>query len=387
VARLSSTSNSDDGGTTSVVGLRAPVTHDAAAARLELPPGVPSHGGFPWAFTLALLIVLIVEIVVRQVEPKRLIPYTSPRLEYQAVRSYVDAYGPGDVSFVGDSRTRAGVLITDVAKAGLPLQGLPAGNYGLSAANMPVVDTVTRYLLRQPSRPRLILYGASPHHLYSTARNVDRLANFWDVRDWWRAGGLRDWQTRREIPTVIRNYLGDAWHTFEYREYPPVTLSRLLLGEPSHCVIVGELTVAHQREPNVSIVERPVTPEWETWFFKGWSEGQPINQKNITLLRALIEECRAANVDFVMYEMPAAGILRKRIGPLYDNYIAAMQRVATETGVPFLTVEDLGLTLTDREFAEYSHVNLPGARLITRALVERALRPRLAGPTSVPVVP
>lgn len=362
MARPSSTSNSDA----------------AATAVAQLPPGVPREGGFPWALAMALLIVVVVEIVVRCVEPSRLIPYVSTRLEYEAVRSYVDAYGPADVSFVGDSRTRAGILVTDVAKAGIAAHGLTVANYGLSAANLPIIDLETRYLLKQPRRPKLIVYGVSPHHLYFTGKEVNKLSLLWDLRDWWHAGGIRNWQTRHALPVVARWYIGRAWRTFEYREWPSLAIGRRWWGDQSHCVITGELTLAHQREPNLSIVDRPVTAEWSEWFFRGWRKDRVIPPGTTEQLRAMLDACKAAGVDVVMYEMPAAGILKERINPLYDTYIAATKRVAAEAGVPFLTLADLNLTMTDREFAEYSHLNYPGAQMVTRALIEHVVAPRMA---------
>ena len=95
-------------------------------------------------------------------------------------------------------------------------------------------------------------------------------------------------------------------------------------------------------------------------------------------LGAILTRCREAGVPLALFEVPTAPILREHLPKgAYRRYRVAVARAAQAHGVPFLSVEDLGLELTRRDFREQSHLNQRGATKLTRAVAERVVLPAL----------
>jgi hypothetical protein len=95
-------------------------------------------------------------------------------------------------------------------------------------------------------------------------------------------------------------------------------------------------------------------------------------------LDAILQRCREAGVPLVLFEVPTAPILRAHLPEgAYRRYRVAVARAAEAHGVPFVTVEDLGLELTARDFREQSHLNQGGGTKLTRAVAQRVVLPAL----------
>jgi hypothetical protein len=54
-----------------------------------------------------------------------------------------------------------------------------------------------------------------------------------------------------------------------------------------------------------------------------------------------------------------------------------MLRLTEDGSAWFVTQDDLQLSFDDADFAEQSHLNLAGARKLTRAITERVILPEL----------
>jgi hypothetical protein len=101
-------------------------------------------------------------------------------------------------------------------------------------------------------------------------------------------------------------------------------------------------------------------------------------ERQVRQLGALLTRCREAGVPLALFEVPTAPILREHLPKgAYRSYRVAVARAAEARGVPFLTVEDLGLEFGRRDFREQSHLNERGATKLTRAVAERVVLPAL----------
>jgi hypothetical protein len=54
-----------------------------------------------------------------------------------------------------------------------------------------------------------------------------------------------------------------------------------------------------------------------------------------------------------------------------------VSELAADHEAPYVRFDQLGLDLSDRDFADFTHMNREGGRRLTRALIERAILPAL----------
>ena len=129
----------------------------------------------PTAFLLALVMLLGLEIVIRQIDPPALIAYdTEDALAYEAVRHYLEFVGPADVGFVGSSRMLNGVVMPDLRRELSMVLDRPVSvaNYALPGANADEVEAAVRLILRQEERPEILVYGVTPKQLAIASSRV-----------------------------------------------------------------------------------------------------------------------------------------------------------------------------------------------------------------------
>src|SRR5262245_43663548 len=96
---------------------RKVVYRTIGSQQAQQPPVVTTVGqapptkkfGFPWAFVMALGILAVIEVGLRFVDPVKLLPRQGGLSEYQAALLHMEMFGPGDVAFLGSSRTREGI--------------------------------------------------------------------------------------------------------------------------------------------------------------------------------------------------------------------------------------------------------------------------------------
>ena len=77
----------------------------AASAKPQAEGAVSSGSArsFPWALIVSILIVAVVEIVVRTLPTRYVVPFSRRDLGIDAVTQYIDEKGSTDVAFVGSS--------------------------------------------------------------------------------------------------------------------------------------------------------------------------------------------------------------------------------------------------------------------------------------------
>jgi hypothetical protein len=238
--------------------------------------------------------------------------------------------------------------------------------------------------------PRIILCGVTPRTLLENDRRWTRSALYWDWSDW-RERFAEDRPTALSVwPVVARNWIGGFWQTLRYRDKPLVLIDELwvyyerhrdagptlslgdfLAGRTFPSPLNGDLT-ARQAFDEVSLATRPIPEERvENYVAALLTDGRyPMGERRIRELRALAEVCDARGVPLMFYEVPVAEILQRHLPEdVYPRFYEHMRRIDETTPASFLPLDSLGVRFEDADFAEQSHVNLQGARKLTRALL------------------
>lgn len=154
----------------------------------------------------------------------------------------------------------------------------------------------------------------------------------------------------------------------------------VLRGAPSPCPTRGDLTRWQRFQLDRSLPIDPVPEKRVRRFIdRLLTDGEyPISQKNVDLLAATVRLCRENGVQVIFFELPVSGILQEHPPPnLAKRSRAEIQGLYDSHGVWFFTLKRPGLTFTDADFREQSHLDYHGALPITRALLERAIIPCL----------
>ena len=356
--------------------------------------------GFPWALAIALGIVLVVEILIRGAQPRHLISYQYGEDEYYAAANHLDAYGPADIAFLGSNRTKEGIAVPEVT-ADLEAEGysdLTVANYSSAGALADETRALADYMLAR-GRPRLILCGVTPRMLLGNEPRVARSAIFWDRSDWLLAFGENRSAAASVWPTVFRNRLGKTYRTLEYRRKPtsvaadtrrafeqrqlggPTFSARQILdGEVLPSPLNGQFTGRQTYEAEHSLVTRPIDEAHvQRYVGRLLIDGSYVlGDLRVRELEALVAACGETGVQLVFFEAPLSEILLRNLPEgVYEEFLDRMWRLTEGGPAWFVTVDDLQLSFDDTEFAEQSHLNLAGARKLTRALTERVILPEL----------
>ena len=387
--RLSSISNSDappllvEEPTGSEAGLAPTDPAVCRSATASPPPDELPPKGFPWAFVLALLILLGVDVGLRFINPKRVIAYEPGVQEYHAVRTYIDTLGPAEVAFVGSSQTREGILAGEVRRI---IESSGAGsvevaNYGVAGMRPDGVDQVVHRITRDRRPRQIILYGVSPRDLRCKARDWPRLAAFWSVSDWYENYDANPQQIGRLLPDVIRKDLSRVSRTLAYRESLRQHLTRWITGqEPWRPYVFGEaLTPRHQMK--ISLDRRRILESALLAYLANDGlnrRGERPSDRIVTdALERLVSRCRGAGVELVFYELPVAEMLLERLPEgLYADYLRKMRRLSRADGVRFVPLKELQLEFDRSEFHDFTHLNQKGAAKLSKAIAEQLLIPR-----------
>jgi hypothetical protein len=345
----------------------------------------------PCATGVALALLLGLELAVRWVHPSGTVPYSLEGVgEYRSLAPELEAFGPARVSIVGSSRAREGLLLPLLHRY---LEREPGGapsvaSYAIGGARAAEVELVVRKLLAADVPPDLIVYGLTPRQLLDRDwfRNS---AYLWDLAGWWEERRVRGGMIDRHLPQVVRNELVRYVHAYRYREEIGAAFAipasesfreRLYSGlsqrDTPHSPMRGDLTVLQRNTPSIS---RDVSAEHVRGYVDSlWIPGKWSMERQERSLGATLTRCREAGVPLVLFEVPTSSILREHLPKgAYRRYRVAVARAAQAHGVPFLSVEDLGLELARRDFREQSHLNWRGATKLTRAVAERVVLPAL----------
>ncbi|MCA9243554.1 MAG: hypothetical protein KDA32_06345 [Phycisphaerales bacterium] len=373
-------------------------------------------GGPPWALFGAIALLAVVEVGVRLAPPEIAIPHQSGGTEYHTARCYLDAFGPAEISLFGTSRTRNGISVPELkARLEAACQADAAiqrrfgdariANYACSGSNIEVAFSTLRYALRlAPDRPRIAIFGVSAQQLMRGEELSNRAAVFWDIPDWVEAfddTAAQAADPRRSIwklaPIVVRNELGKNWLTLKYRLRPEAfvndivlawkyrktrsfTWDEILRGAPSPSPIRGEPAPWHALEPERSLVTDPISDERVQLYLQRIQQAGEtgLDPQAVRLARRMVELCRERNVPLIVFELPVSDRLARYLPPgANDDLRRLFDELADGENVVFVGLDQLGVSFSDADFREQSHLNLRGATKLSDALFERAILPEL----------
>ncbi len=353
--------------------------------------------GLPCATGVALALLLGLELAVRWMHPSGTVPYSLEGVgEYRALAPELEAFGPAQVSIVGSSRAREALLLPLLHRhlEREPGAAPSVASYAIGGAHAAEVELVVRKLLAADAPPDLIVYGLTPRQLLDK-RWPRNSAYLWDLAGWWEERRVRGGLIDRLLPQVVRNELAGYVHAYRYREEIGAAFAtpasedfweRLYSGlsrrGTPRSPMRGNLTVWQRTRPSTS--RNVPAAHVRAYVDSMWIPGEWSMERQERELGAILTRCREAGVPLALFEVPTSPILREHLPKgAYRRYRAVVARAAEAHGVPFRSVEDLGLELTRRDFREQSHLNQRGATRFTRAVAERVVLPALhLGPNS-----
>ncbi len=338
----------------------------------------------PTAFLLALVMLLGLEVVVRRINPPTLIAYdTVDTLAYEAVRHYLQFVGPADVGLIGSSRMLNAVVVPDLRRELSMVLDRPVSvaNYALPGANADEVAALVRLILRQEKRPKILVYGVTPKQMAAAKYDLDKRATLWSLSDWRRERGKTDEALFRVLPDVIRGEIETVYRTFAYRKIVSIRFRERFLNRARiPCPINGEFSKYFDRQPNRSMITHPALPRMVEKYFKSRMTGDEYLMGGVQTdcMEEVIRLTREAGVELVLVELPLSRILLNHYpGDSYAKFGAEVSRIADAHDVRFVRARDLSISFRGADFADFGHMNLPGAKRFGSVLAGRVLIPAL----------
>lgn len=354
----------------------------------------PLPTGPPWALGLALVLLAIVELALRQIPVSDLIPYDNGATEYHAVARFLETVGPAEISVIGSSRAREAIVASEVSRLCQARLGrsVSVANYACSGARATENEALVEFLLAR-GQPKLLLYGVSPRQLLERDEPREQFALFWDWPAWWRHYRQDPQQIGKLLPVVIRNTVGQWYRTLRYRRKAAVVVHDLLIalraGDVSSRTLRdlaagrylpsppnGQRSRWHASRPDLSLVQREVSEERVRLYVqrllydgKYFIEGtQPQRVQHI------ISMCNQAGVKLALVEVPLNDLLLRHLPPgAHSVFRATMRSLADAGGVTFVASDEFDVEFTDHEFLDQSHLNYRGALRYTQALFDRVI--------------
>lgn len=339
---------------------------------------------FPWALLIAFGLVLVVELLVRRVDERTLIFTRGDSDQARAVRDEISLNEGVDVAFVGSSMTYQGINVADLesklkSEAGREVR---VRNYAIRGGRMDLFAATVRHLLRQETKPRLIVVGVSIRDLRDYDLDLERASIFWNASDFAHVVRERGTSPTKYLPTVIRNEIEPRLWLLKHRH----TISTKLKQEVID--IATEPMPARGESPSQHLSARRNTTLTMNEFKSTSNKRRMVQAYRIDLppeppamfvacVDEVLADCRAAGVKLIFLDMPISepmqGLLinadkkRKsdRIEPLYRATMAARCAAAN---VPFLTAADLSLTWNLEDFYDSQHLNYAGAMKLDAAI-------------------
>lgn len=381
---------------------------------------MPVKCGMPYALLMAVAIVIAFEVFLRVLPREKLIAYASDYGQYQAVRDTIDLKGPAEVALVGSSQVREGVSMPTLNEALEQQLGHKpdVANYALRGGRVDLADVVVRHLLRQPKPPKLIIVGLSTRDVRAYAPDYERLAVFWTFSDWlreYRTGGRPDtsvlpcflqnrvgeeilifergWDRTDQLPTVIRNYVGEGLLTLKHREMIGIQAAnplRKLFGAPDPREpnpILGEATFQHLggRGERTLLASKIGLPRLIRSAVSSYLPDPKYYDRPPLAMRErltdLVAQLTASNVPSrsLIIEMPIAGDLevaidRSRKVRMVYGFNREVQSRVYQTNVRYIPTGEQPFKPGKEHFSDLQHFNRPGAQEFSKWLA-----PEIAG--------
>lgn len=341
----------------------------------------PRKHGFPYAFALAILIVIGLELFLRTRDSQQLIAYPElgiggdQTVTYKAVREYIALDGAADVALVGSSQMREDVVMPQLIQHVRERTGrdVTVRNYATRGARADVMSAVVGELLDQPTKPDLIIIGLSVRDLRTQDIDLPRLALFWDAREWWSEAQTIGWSATSVLPTVVRNELGEFSHTLRYRDQLAIDISKPFAPVFGYSVdrepnpIVGEGSWQHIGGRGLrNLVDPKVSPRRMLYLAResyAYADGPKPSEPQTRRLQSMIRRIEASGVRAVLVEMPVADYLENDLAArgLPKAFDRSVRSLLEGTRIPYIPTADQPFKPGHAHFVDLQHLNRPGA--------------------------
>lgn len=337
----------------------------------------PRANGFLWVVIVVGATLVAVETGLRLLVPMDAVPYQNGAQEYRVVRADLKAMGAADVSIIGSSRAREGILAPTIREMLAPNLGddLRVANYAISGARASEVNAIARILLEGSRRPRIVLYGLSPFQLRARSDPYANLSLLWDLRDWWIARNEYGSVVDEFLPQAIRTELRDYYYTFRYREQLLTKARAFVLGRKLHATPVnGALTRWQRTRQGLSLATRTVSDERVKKFTREYADVHYPDKQEIKQLYDTIGLFQTEGIPIVLFEIPISKLLQRHLPDgVYTGFKRFLTELSKRENLSLYRVEDLGVEFTDKMFLEQSHLNYRGASVLTNQLIHQAI--------------
>jgi len=331
-----------------------------------------------------LIMLAGIEIVLHAAGPAVLVSYEQGLASRFTTRHHVLANGVSDICFLGSSRTNNGITCPTVIEVLRDdgMDTLSVSNYSAGGAQVPELVPLARFLLRH-GRPELLLFGVEAEQLATGEDVNERSAVFWNCEDLMRTRLRLGADVDRYIFQVVQNSAEDYLYLLRCRGRPGNLLRELGRSEPVPHPIRGEmLAPSHTRDARTTL---KVTSETFSDVREHVSETHlvdgkfPFSSLRLQLVKELIRMCDAAQVPIVFFELPDADCYRAAFpGGTQHRFRQQFRRLVRGSRMAsFVTFEELELEFGNDEFRDPVHLNLAGARKLSRRVTERVILPRL----------
>jgi hypothetical protein len=347
--------------------------------------GTPRIDRYPWGLFSAVLLLIVLELVLRALNPLGILPgATDDERAYYAVVPELLAFGAPDVAIVGSSRARRGVIAPSLSDAlAVAAKDVRVGNFGLDSARAGETEVIVRRLLEATPKPRLVVWPIAPRDLTPEADPPGPVVRYlWRPSDWWRSRNKADHSPHRHLPATLRNEASRHSWLMRYRpivrnliegsERRPVLhlFSDLVLGDRDASPINGAIDPKHLTAART--VSRDVTPEGvRNYLGRAFTERRwPVNHQSRSLEEA-VEALNAARIPVLLLELPTHPLMEEQLPRgTTKKFRRYMKQVAKRHRQKFVPFTEIDVEMDGSDFYEHSHVNYLGAQKYTHAITK-----------------
>ena len=339
----------------------------------------------PWAISIALVMLVLLEVMINWVPERDRIGYTPALGAYYEVKHYVETFGASDIGILGSSRGRESVAVPYLREICERQTGKPIeiSNYSCASIRSCDVEHLAKMLLKSRKTPQMLIYVVSPFILHDEKnRDKDKYKQLFalDKED------LENINEQIEsIDDMVSHYalklLWENYKTFRHRMRFHALLIGIARGRMPSSPIRGEYTMWHRYNGDRNLEKSGLTAGDAQRYVSNFlnENGEYIlGNQNIHALEKTIAFCKKAKVEIVLIEAPIAEMLKDAYPTgLYSEFLDTIRKVCADSGVKFLRLKELGVQLSDYHYREYSHLNLNGAKVFTDAIAESVILPFL----------
>lgn len=331
--------------------------------------------GRPIAVYVCLAIVCLVEIILHWVPERVLHGYGEGLASYYDVRHSIEDYGSADVIALGTSRGRESLLLPALGRAIKDSTGqtLRVASYACAGSRADEMLQVMRLVRQSPNRPRLALYFITPAMLLGERPNLQRLEMLGSYSHMYRG------RIGQILPAIIdariwnlRCWMDRHYKTFRYRHrlrHAVMTLSR---GRSPLSAVQGQETIWQRYNAGRSLLTHPISQQRVREYARQLldDDGQyVVATSQLLALSETLTLCRESGIPVIMIEAAISRPLGDAFSPqLKQAFRDSVESVLREYDMPLYTMSDIGVSLTDGDFREQSHLNRRGAAKVTEAV-------------------